>query len=434
MCGLIGIATPDFCLADFKALETGLFLNVSRGDEGTGVGVIKANGEMLVIKTGQNALDFVHTKSFQDLKNITGPAILIGHTRKAVFGGKGKRVAHPFRVNETILAHNGLLMNYRYIKRRYDLKPQTDNDTEVLTMFLDEHGLKRMDEWSGTFALSFFYDNRLHLYRDLSGDLVLGKTKSNRYIWTSEMDDLRFIFIHCGYTGTVADLPKETLWSLSLKKYPNIKKKKQETLRSYRTEWERESPGREIMGFHKGTNYTTMGKYEKCENCHVWGYDREWYMELCLWVCPDCMEKLTNLRDGKSEEEGVSTEKDDKEGAETETRGAFSGKEVIKEVSGVDVSRETMLLSGIKDKKSESYSGEGKIFLPDPTAVGSIYCYPTECKKCPDWVTCEVARKYHSVVRGCPRLVKAKMARTAELIKVSLTKKKKSKKVKSHRR
>lgn len=433
MCGLIGMASPDFCMADFKAIETGLFLNIKRGDEGTGIGIVRLNKGSEVIKTGQDSLDFVHTKGFQSLRNVTGPTVVIGHTRKPVYGGAGKRVAHPFRVNDTILAHNGLLMNYKYLKGKYALKPQTDNDTEVLTMFLDEHGLKKMEEWSGSFALSFFYQNRLYLYRSLGSDLVLGKTKCNKFIWASEKDHLRFIFIHCGYVGEIMELPKETLWSMSLDKYPSVKKKKVETLSAYRTDWEKgRKIGREITGFQSSAGW------EECESCHHWGYGRTWDSSWEMWLCPTCVIDIEKIR--KEEDASVYEDKDGKKGwkrdRSVETRSALTGKLAT---------RETLLLHGKgKHKIADALANAiSEPFLPEPTVLNGIYCYPGACTLCPDWATCEKRIKYQGAVRECPRLIverqentSKKIKDTAKIIKASLEKKKSKKKtgkIKTHR-
>lgn len=237
MCGLIGVATNDFTEVEFKMMRTGLYLMQARGTQGTGIGVVN-DRRIKIFKNGSSAIEFIENPRFKQTLNIQGKAIVIGHTRAPVYGGAGKKCAHPFRINNTILAHNGLLTNYQKVCYQYNIKPATKNDTEVLTMFLDKEGLKKMPEWEGTFALSFFYNGRLYLYKDAEGELFLSivdyKDGKQIYIWASEWTAIKFILLQAEMSAPIYSLAPYKLWSLSLENFPDVHvKRKNTTLARY---------------------------------------------------------------------------------------------------------------------------------------------------------------------------------------------------------
>jgi len=319
MCGLIGIATQNFGKKEYRAIASGLYLSEKRGVKGTGVGVV-CNNLITTIKSGGRALDFIESRQFQGLKRLKGKTILMGHTRQPIYGGQGKRVSHPFRVNHTLLCHNGLLVNFRELTKKYSLHPVTENDTEVLTLMLDKFGLKKMNEWAGTFALSFYYKKRLYLYKDSGGELCLGVVKAKEkgqeptFFWASEWDTLSFIFNTFEYDGVIYPMKAGVLWSCSLEDYPNCQIQQAVTTMQYyvvrdfeadkgnkvriwneerdRQVWGEETDG-DTEDLHtadltkKAIDINNLSKY-RCEWCGSYSTTTEFSEYYNSWMCEKC--------------------------------------------------------------------------------------------------------------------------------------------------
>jgi len=302
LCGLIGVATNDFSQTEFEMMRTGLYLMQNRGSQGTGIGIINNRG-ITILKSGQSAIDFIENPGFTRALNIQGKAIVIGHTRAPVYGGAGKKCAHPFRINNTVLAHNGLLTNYQKVCYTYDIKPATKNDTEVLTMFLDKEGLKKMSEWEGTFALSFYYKNRLYLYKDADGELFLSiadcKDGKKIYIWASEWTAIKFILLQAKLDAPIYSLAPYKLWSLSLDNFPDVHiKQKHTTITRYAykgndvqyNKWGVAETDHDPTWIRDGDvkSCALDGKLHFCEWCGTWKGQITYVKFYNSWLCDTC--------------------------------------------------------------------------------------------------------------------------------------------------
>lgn len=303
MCGLIGVATNDFTETEFQMMRTGLYLMQARGTQGTGIGIIN-NQQIKILKSGASAIDFIEKPVFRRYLNIQGKTIVIGHTRAPVYGGAGKKCAHPFRINNTVLAHNGLLTNYNKVCYNYNIKPTTKNDTEVLTMFLDKEGIKKMPEWEGTFALSFYYKGRLYLYKDAEGELFLsiveGKKGKRIYIWASEWTAIKFILVQADLIAPIYSLAPSKLWSLSLDNFPDVHIKSKNTMLS-RYVYKGEDVKYDRWGIATSNetdacwikdgdvkSYDMDGRYHYCEWCGGWKQRIIYVKFYDCWLCDSC--------------------------------------------------------------------------------------------------------------------------------------------------
>jgi glutamine---fructose-6-phosphate transaminase (isomerizing) len=142
MCGIVGYIGPRQAV---EFLISGLHRLEYRGYDSSGVAVIDDAGELEVVKSA-GRIERLETKLTET--PLTG-SIGIGHTRWATHGAPNDVNAHPHvGGNGTlVLAHNGVIENFRSIKVRLEnegYKFLSNTDTEVIAHLIDSC-LKQQD-------------------------------------------------------------------------------------------------------------------------------------------------------------------------------------------------------------------------------------------------------------------------------------------------
>lgn len=131
MCGIVGYVgdkkAQGFLLAGLKRLEY-------RGYDSAGIVTLSNDGEATLLRaTGKIAnLEEKLTKNKRD------DEIGIGHTRWATHGEPSENNAHPHQAGDIYLVHNGIIENYKELKktlREHTFKSETD--TEVLAALVN---------------------------------------------------------------------------------------------------------------------------------------------------------------------------------------------------------------------------------------------------------------------------------------------------------
>ncbi len=140
MCGIVGYIGGR---SAWPIIVKGLQRLEYRGYDSAGVAVV-SEGQVLVRKCRGKVADLVQMVKGQDLSGTVG----IGHTRWATHGEPNDINAHPHASmnGKFVIAHNGIIENYREIKSKlvekgYTFRSQTD--TEVLanlieSLYMDE--------------------------------------------------------------------------------------------------------------------------------------------------------------------------------------------------------------------------------------------------------------------------------------------------------
>lgn len=184
MCGIIGVISNN----TIEIIKKGLIQLQNRGYDSVGISLMEDNFK--TIKYASNDTDCFE-KLFNNINKINNCKIGIGHTRWATHGKKTNNNSHPhlsFNKN-IILAHNGIIENYKSIKEMLLAKNyifNSETDSEVIVNLIDYYYnvekndfvdiLKKLeDELEGTWALVIMnldYKNKLFCCRHGSPLLI----------------------------------------------------------------------------------------------------------------------------------------------------------------------------------------------------------------------------------------------------------------------
>ena len=135
MCGIVGYIGKQEA---FPILIKGLKRLEYRGYDSAGVALQHASGDIVVCKTKGKVINLESCAQGKDLSGSLG----IAHTRWATHGEPSERNAHPHysESGEIALVHNGIIENYRELKRSLSAEGytfQSDTDTEVLVQLIE---------------------------------------------------------------------------------------------------------------------------------------------------------------------------------------------------------------------------------------------------------------------------------------------------------
>lgn len=131
MCGIVGYVgdknAQDFLISGLKRLEY-------RGYDSAGIVTLSEDGQATLIKTSGKIAELEEKLA----QNKRDDKIGIGHTRWATHGEPSEANAHPHKVGKIFLVHNGIIENYKELKKMlssYDF--QSETDSEVLAALID---------------------------------------------------------------------------------------------------------------------------------------------------------------------------------------------------------------------------------------------------------------------------------------------------------
>ena len=133
MCGIVGYVGNNNNAIDI--LMEGLSSLEYRGYDSAGISVVDSNKEIITFKT---------EGKLENLKNLIQDNISsnigIGHTRWATHGAPSDINAHPHFTERLSLVHNGIIENYKDIKKdliNKGYKFLSETDTESVANLID---------------------------------------------------------------------------------------------------------------------------------------------------------------------------------------------------------------------------------------------------------------------------------------------------------
>jgi glucosamine--fructose-6-phosphate aminotransferase (isomerizing) len=218
MCGIIGFVGNG---ATAPIIVNGLRNLAYRGYDSAGVAIV-TNGRLLLRKDVGQLAQVEEKHSLSSLPSGT----TIGHVRWATHGGVTKANAHPHLDcrKEIAVVHNGIIENYRELRRRLEPKHKfvSQTDTEVIPHLIGEHMkngtslkeavLETLKELEGSYAflaVSVREPEKIVAARKDS-PLVVGISAKGNFVASDTLSFLdetnRVIFIE---DGEIAILTKE---------------------------------------------------------------------------------------------------------------------------------------------------------------------------------------------------------------------------------
>ena len=131
MCGIVGYVgekkAQDYLISGLKRLEY-------RGYDSAGIVTLDADGKATLLKEKGKISNLEEKLA----KNKRADTIGIGHTRWATHGEPSEVNAHPHQAGKIYLVHNGIIENYKDIKKQFkNYKFKSDTDSEVLAVLID---------------------------------------------------------------------------------------------------------------------------------------------------------------------------------------------------------------------------------------------------------------------------------------------------------
>ena len=190
MCGIIGYtgnasASPK--------ITKGLSVLEYRGYDS--VGIAAANeSEISIVKCKGRITALEEKLSSYSLENSHSA---IGHTRWATHGGPSDINAHPHKVGNVVLVHNGIIENYKQLKKELSENGTqfvSETDTEVATAYINACYSKNNDpitalreacaDFTGSYAFAVMFENmKGEIYSVRKGSpLILAKGKDGYYL------------------------------------------------------------------------------------------------------------------------------------------------------------------------------------------------------------------------------------------------------------
>lgn len=195
MCGIIGYTGKKYNAKD--AIIDGLKNLEYRGYDSAGIAVVE-NSEINLYKSKGKIANLEEKIKEFNISSSTG----IGHTRWATHGEPSEKNAHPHKVGNVTLVHNGIIENYNELKfelLEMGVEFNSETDTEVACAYINEVYKtekdklkcisKATDAFRGSYAFGIIFDDDTDTIYATRKDspLVIGVTEENSNFIASDV-------------------------------------------------------------------------------------------------------------------------------------------------------------------------------------------------------------------------------------------------------
>ena len=186
MCGIVGYVgnrnVTDVLIQGLKSLEY-------RGYDSAGIAV-RSDKDIKIVKSVGKIVNLEEKlKGFNDKCTIG-----LGHTRWATHGEVNEINCHPHSMNNVVLVHNGIIENYRELKRELELVGYsflTDTDSEIIAALIDSYKGNKCDalvyaqmKMKGSYALVIMFDDEADTLYAMRKDspLIVGIGENENFV------------------------------------------------------------------------------------------------------------------------------------------------------------------------------------------------------------------------------------------------------------
>lgn len=193
MCGHFGLVTRNMTYAKEKLIKQGVYVDALRGNDSTGICMIKKDGSSLTVKRGMHAYDYLQLRPVDSLFNSYPQTnAFMCHNRAATRGLVNNNNAHPFIVGDIILAHNGSLTTFSNL-------PDSSKftvDSEAIAYAVNKIGIyETLKLLQGSFALVWYNqkDRTLNFCRNKEREFHIAHTEDGDIIYCSEYEMIELV-------------------------------------------------------------------------------------------------------------------------------------------------------------------------------------------------------------------------------------------------
>ena len=224
MCGIVGILSKKrnrFNFSDLDVFRDMLITDSIRGEDSTGVFTVRDSGNADWLKLATHPYNLVRSKEYEEWKNTAHGKgrVIVGHNRKATFGGINNKNAHPFIFGNTVLIHNGGLDNFRsLLSHREREKWGVEVDSHAAAILLARNDPEKiLKEMKGAFTFVWYDVEKKQLYfvRNEERPLYFANTDTKIY-FASEAGMLTWILGRRGIANKVINLKPGVLITMFL--------------------------------------------------------------------------------------------------------------------------------------------------------------------------------------------------------------------------
>ena len=179
MCGIGGFRRYGETPITVDNVNTLLIGLEQRGNDATGIAIMREDGKMWVLKQDDPATRFVSSKAYIDLleEHLPVAKSVILHTRFASVGSpRENKNNHPMFKGKVALVHNGGINNHAQLFEEFKLERSAETDSDILRAILDrdgftKKGVRTLGRCSGPAAIAA-------LHPDHPDYLLLGRSGS----------------------------------------------------------------------------------------------------------------------------------------------------------------------------------------------------------------------------------------------------------------
>lgn len=188
MCGIVGVIAKEkalgFSTVHRNVFEQMLYVNALRGNDSTGVFMVKRNGGVEWAKQASWPQAFMQDTIGKQLltKMVWEGIAMVGHNRKATYGVVKDENAHPFIEDKIILVHNGTLTNHK------ELDKDVEVDSHAIASTINKYGvLKAIQKIQGAFSVVAYNTEtrEVYMFRNTERPLFLGEIPG-AWVFSSE--------------------------------------------------------------------------------------------------------------------------------------------------------------------------------------------------------------------------------------------------------